>query len=103
MKTDKKLMRQMVIDFIKSGKTLGKTFGEIQRFVVEDLHGYNYDDMNIKYDYWKYNSYKPARKYRGYWCVNLLGAKWRTTPGILPSYCSKINKRWIHNDFKKFL
>lgn len=94
----KKEMRQKVLDFIKKARAKGRTFGEIQRFVVEDLHGYNYDEMSTKYD-WKSDSYKPARKYRGYWCTNLLGTMHRSSPGILPSTCTKINGKYVHLDY----
>lgn len=95
----KKEMRQKVLDFIKKARAKGRTFGEIQRFVVEDLHGYDYDEMSDSYN-WRSNSYKPARKYRGYWCTNLLGTRWRKAPGILPSTCIKIRGRWVHKFFQ---
>ena len=96
--------KDKVIAFIKEGGKVGRRFGEIQRFIVEDLHGYDYDEMSIKYD-WKSNSYKPARKYRGYWCTYLLGPSRyygiKLGFGILPNRCSKVNRRWVHNDYVK--
>lgn len=71
-------MRRKLLDFIGSSPT-GRTFGEIQRFVVEDLHGFNYDE---KQDGWKWDKVNrkyvsipdAVRRHRGYWCVNLCGS-----------------------------
>jgi hypothetical protein len=91
-----------VRDFITKKRAAGATFGEIQRFIVE-MNGLNYDEMETV-EVWTYNTgnvvTKPRqmRKYRGYWCVNLLGGGYFGTygPGFLGKYCVKIGKKYYN-------
>lgn len=95
----KTTMKQKVIDFIRARGNLGCSFSDIQRYIVEDLHCFDYDTMEVNRVYNCNGSYsfKMRRVYRGWWCDALC-----CHDGILKTYCTKINKRWIHNDFVTF-
>lgn len=72
-----------IIEFVKQSGN-GRTFGEIQRFIVE-LNGLNYDEFE---DTWC----GRRRKYRGYYCTNLIGAG----RGILrKNGCKNVDGRWV--------
>jgi hypothetical protein len=89
------LSRYEVLKHIKNHPE-GLTFGEIQRFVVE-AHGLNYDEFERFTCVW--NGRKISRrKYRGWWCDNLLGAcksPYRGRVGILIEFCDKVGKKYF--------
>ena len=95
-------MRKKVIAFIKRARCAGRTFSDIQRYIVENLHGYDYDEK-VTYFNWEKKAPINIRRYRGYWCTNLFGAfnyyKNSYRHGILRIYCKKINRKWVHKDF----
>lgn len=76
------MTKDKVLRFIGAGCDKGRSFGEIQRFIVEG-NGLNYDEFEKTSwsGHWR-------RRYRGYWCVNLCGSMY-TGPGILQTYCYK--------------
>jgi len=99
-----------VLNFICRSKN-GRTFGEIQRFVVE-MNGYNYDEFA------KVNHYnrktgaltkRRVRVHRGYWCDRFCDRHvWKITskdgiprsdirrvPGLLSRNCVKYNGRYF--------
>lgn len=102
--------KQAVLGFIAESPT-GRSFGEIQRFIVQ-LNGLNYDEFELVRDYnhfptqvhsgrtieyvgpWKMNR---RRRYRGYWCTNLVGSHYGRE-GILPAHCNKVNGRYFIKD-----
>ena len=80
------LTRQEVLAFIAKHPE-GLRFTDIQRFIVE-WHGLDYDkiDSGIGWDGKKFK----RRRYRGWWCDNLLGkgnSPYRSRWGILNQYC----------------
>ncbi len=102
--------KQMILGFIAESSN-GRTFGEIQRYIVE-LNGLNYDQFELVRDYnhfptrvsrgqsieyvgpWKM---VRRRRYRGYWCTNLVGSHYGRE-GILAANCNKINGRYLIKD-----
>lgn len=92
--------RRKVLGFIGESPT-GRTFGEIQRFIVEKLHGLNYDEMITKYAYTGIGGKWPVglvRKYRGYWCTNLCGLSdmyGKPRMGLLERYCEKVGDKYF--------
>lgn len=88
-----------VLSFIGNSGKDGRTFSEIQRFVVE-MNGLNYDEKNV--DYYYPTPTGPAaryvRRYRGYWTAALCGTNgFYSKPriGILKKYCEKVGKKYI--------
>lgn len=81
---------ERVIEFIKAAGGAGRSFSEIQRFVVETLNGLNYDER-AQPSSWA-PAATPPRRYRGYWCNHLLGGMW-TGPGLLRARGCKKNAR----------
>ena len=100
-----------VLNFIRRSRN-GRTFGEIQRYIVE-MNGKDYDDrhtvirMRSNGRYYKLR----VRIWRGYWCDYLcdrtkmrprydtLGARhyWPTKQkGLLSRFCYKIGNRYYH-------
>jgi hypothetical protein len=85
------LKKEAVINFIKAKKS-GRTFTEIQRFIC-DMNGLDFDEKH---------PITGARRYRGYWCTNLLGTGFNTwvsnsKPGILrENKITKINGKWVY-------
>ena len=105
MAIKKATMKQKVLDFIKAAGPKGRRFSEIQRFIVEDLHSFNYDLMkNTRVYDWKKKVfvYRTLRVYRSYWCTTLLRSGDGMLPyreaGLLKTYCEKVNGRWVHKD-----
>lgn len=64
------LRRARILAYIK--RSGGASFSEIQRFVVEEIHGLNWDQKNVN----------GRRRYRGYMCEYL-------TVLVLPEFCFK--------------
>jgi hypothetical protein len=103
----KRCTRDDVYAFITKAGLQGRTFGEIQRFVVEK-NGLDYNQTTIDYRRSRrkstpaaYTAY-IARKYRGYWCVNLLGVGGVCYPrriGILELGCIKVGKHYVSKKF----
>lgn len=91
------IKRNAVLEYIRSKGEDGARFTDIQRFVVE-MNGKNYDERESRWDPVNKVVVEDAgtrRRYRGYWCVNLLGTAF-TPSGILPKYCSKLsNGRYV--------
>lgn len=96
----KRCTRDDVYSFITKAGLEGRTFGEIQRFVVEK-NGRDYDSFAPTSSYvdktgksrqiWK-------RTNRGYWCTNLLGCNYGyhgRRVGILESATVKVGKRYV--------
>lgn len=90
-------MSWRVLDFIQRSWN-GRTFSEIQQYIVEDIHDYDWDLMVPS---WKWNEKESKtepclkRKWRGYWCDRLLGGM-HTHQGLLWTYCIKRpDGRWI--------
>jgi hypothetical protein len=70
----------------------GKTFSEIQRFIVE-LNGFNYDEKRLE-SVWTRKGVEQRflRRYRGYYCTVLYGG-WNQV-GFFFTYCDKVGKLW---------
>ena len=104
----KRLKRDRVLDFIKKGGERGRSFTEIQRFVCR-MNGIDWDEREktvvvstplvpVVFDANLVPRRKPRRRYRGYWCTNLLGGCESTgyRPGILPRYCLRNGQgNWV--------
>lgn len=105
--------KMMVLGFIADSPN-GRSFGDIQRFICE-LNGKNYDEFEYDKD-WRHQptpvdvvdgeySFKRVgpwkmfrrRKYRGYWCTNLVGSHYGPT-GILTLNCKKVDGRYFIKD-----
>jgi hypothetical protein len=80
-------MKQKVIDFIKAAGPNGLTFTDIQRYIVQDLKGLDYDKMDSLF-------YPGQRVHRGWWIAPLC-----RDGGILQKYCTYVNRRYVHIDF----
>ena len=94
--------RDDVYSFITKGGLEGRTFGEIQRFVVEK-NGRDYDDR-VAFESWDKNGIKMItypRKNRGYWCTNLCGlhGNFQHREGILELCSVKVGKRYVSKKF----
>lgn len=100
---------EKVVRFIRRAKN-GRTFGEIQRFIVE-MNGMDYDDHHIAFS--RRNGMvhqKRVRTWRGYWCDYLCDTyKYKPTKdrntgftrmsckrksGLLSRFCVKKNGRY---------
>jgi hypothetical protein len=92
-------MKQKVIDFIKAAGPNGLTFTDIQRYIVQDLKGRNYDEMEGG-RYWQTTTsservyFRKQRVHRGWWIAPLC-----RDGGILKKYCTYVNRRYVHIDF----
>jgi len=94
---NKRCTRDDVYSFITKAGLEGKTFGEIQRFVVEK-NGRDYDEMTHVNKWDKENPPKFMRKNRGYWNTNLCGLSdmyGHGRTGILEICSIKVGKRYI--------
>ena len=92
--------RFKVLQFIGEAGDAGRTFSEIQKFIVVELRGLNWDDT----DDWYFRDRDPQhrisrpvrRRWRGYWCDNLLGSMYPYGhQGLLKTYCQKHFGKWI--------
>lgn len=72
----------------------GLKFSEIQRFVVEG-NGLDYDEK-VEEHGWG-NTKKMVRRYRGYWCTNLIANRgpYNNRIGILHKFCDKVGDRYV--------
>lgn len=92
---------EQIIEFVKASPS-GRTFTEIQRFIVE-LKGYDYDEKTLINSWAVRNKgAKPkyARRWRGYWCTYLLGGGIGNCygPGLLRlNGCKKVGKAWVYS------
>lgn len=103
-KKPKGIMTAMVLSFIGNAEEKGRTFGEIQRYVVEELHDLDYDEFERT---WRWDNVRQraikdgarVRKHRGWWTCNLCGCGksgyGERRIGILEKYCDKVGKRYI--------
>jgi len=97
----KRCTRDDVYSFITKAGLEGRTFGEIQRFVVEK-NGRDYD-QKVQVNKWDTeNPPRFLRKERGYWCVNLCGTgdiygHGRT--GILELATVRVGNRYVSKQF----
>jgi hypothetical protein len=84
-----------VIKYIRDAGIAGRSFTEIQRFIVETLNGKNFDERSTSV-YGLAAGETPRRRYRGYWCNRLLGGMYYG-PGLLKTEgCTKnAIGRWI--------
>jgi stress response protein SCP2 len=91
----KRVTKKMVVLGFIAEATNGRTFSEIQRFVVE-LNGKNYDEMEDKLAWDAVNNCTKVigkvRRYRGYWSTNLTG--YGGSGGMLGKHCVKIKGRY---------
>jgi len=100
---------EKVVRFIRRAKN-GRTFGEIQRFIVE-MNGMDYDDHHIAFSHRNgMVQQKRVRTWRGYWCdylcdtykykpiidsrsgIHRMSCKKKL--GILSKFCNKKNGRY---------
>jgi len=81
---------KQILGFIKEGGLYGRSFGEIQRFIVE-LNGRNYDEFETVYDFTRGKNVRK-RVNRGYYCTNLVGRN-----GLFKTHGVKKNvvNRWV--------
>ena len=95
----KRCTRDDVYSFITKAGLEGRTFGEIQRFVVEK-NGRDYDEMTQVKKWDKENPPKINRKNRGYWNTNLCGLhSYTKRTGILELATVKVGNRYISKQF----
>jgi len=92
----KRCTRDDVYSFITKAGLEGRTFGEIQRFVVEK-NGLNYDEKLVKRPWRK----TEVRRYRGYWCTNLCGNNnyGHKRQGILELATVRVGNRYVSKQF----
>ena len=77
--------KEQVLKFIAESGETGRTFTEIQKFVVA-TNGLD----------WNKRSYDGRLAYRGYWCVNLRGGRYSGRKGILNENCKKLETgKWV--------
>ena len=100
----KRCTRDDVYAFITKAGLQGRTFGEIQRFVVEK-NGMNYDEKKPEV-VWNNatgptHKIKMVRRHRGYWCTNLCGAFncGNNRVGILELATVKRGKQYVSKAF----
>ena len=92
-----------VLEFIGSKGEEGAGLTEIQRFIWEELQGYESEDFEeTSTTRWGYagdsyanEPYNRSRASRGYWTNQLYGN--RNYPGLLYKYCKKspTTKKWV--------
>lgn len=89
---------ERVLRFIGRAKDKGRSFTEIQRYIVEDLNGKDFDEPPKTYPWHKdIPRTNRKRRYRGYWCDRLLGGLYSNGgEGLLHSYCKKNDAgKWV--------
>jgi len=79
---------EKILRFIGKAGKAGRTFSEINEFIVVDMCKF-YGDREKFRDRYKTNK----SSYRGYYGTNLYGCM--TKPGLLPKYCEKRNGNWV--------
>ena len=85
----------LVMNFIAKAGPEGRSYGEIQRYIVEELNGHDYDEMEDLFHY--PNGVRTVRerkrRWRGFWADHLVG-NYREM-GMLKGYCKKMsNGKW---------
>jgi hypothetical protein len=93
---------ERVLSYIADAGEGGRSFSEIQRFIVETLHGLDYDQREVRPSHWTKGTcphYGSRRLYRGFWCNYLLrshGASGRSDrEGLLATHCLKSGKNYV--------
>lgn len=93
---------ERVLSYIAAGGSAGRSFSEIQRFIVETIHDLDYDLREIRPKHWTKGTcpqYGGRRLYRGFWCGYLLrshGARGRgDREGLLATHCVKFGKYYV--------
>jgi hypothetical protein len=86
-----------ILNYIGEGGLEGRSFSEIQWYIVT-RNGLKWDERSPVYPYapgLRTHPEQTARKYRGYYCTNLMGGP-HYHQGLLNTYCVKLpNGRWI--------
>lgn len=87
----------LILDFIQEAGSTGRTFSEIQKFIVE-YNGMNWDSISVHR-----NNYKPGTDFvtwityrhnnRGYYSTNL---KYGNS-GVLDRHCTSVGGKWVLN------
>ena len=89
--------RFKILDFICEAGGEGRSFSEIQAFVVQ-MNGLDWEERSPLYPYapgLRTHPGQSARKHRGYYCTNLLGGM-HYHQGLLHTYCVKLpDGRWM--------
>ena len=91
--------KRKILEFIYSQRKDGARHTDVQRFIVEDLKGFNYDEKDDN----------GKRRWRGYYATSLYGYGHnqviQSVPfqvGIYRTYCDKVGKRYfIKKEFLK--
>jgi hypothetical protein len=88
-----------IIAFIKESPN-GRRFSEIQRFIVEELNGLNYDERETCNTERTAHMKTLPRRYRGYWCTRLTGGRYYGNGMLINRGCVKVltgtQTRWIY-------